>query len=218
MKTKFIQILTLSLLMVFQVALAQQVVTGTVTGQDGMPLPGATVVIKGTSTATTSDFDGNYTVAASNGDVLVVSFVGYNAAEATVDGATADFSLTPSNDLDEVVVVGYGTQDKKSLVHAVETVGSEELEKIQATSITQALQGTVSGVNVLTTGGIPGAGQTIRIRGIGSINASASPLIVVDGAVWAGGLNSIPQDQVESISVLKDASAAISVLEVQTAL
>ena len=91
MKTKFIQILTLSLLMVFQVALAQQVVTGTVTGQDGMPLPGATVVIKGTSTATTSDFDGNYTVAASNGDVLVVSFVGYNAAEATVDGAPADF-------------------------------------------------------------------------------------------------------------------------------
>lgn len=209
MKTKFIQILTFALIAVFQVALAQQVVTGSVIDQDGMPLPGATVVIKGTSSATTADFDGNYSIAAKNGDVLVISFVGYSAAEVTVDGATANASLSASNDLDEVVVVGYGRQDKKSIVHAVETVNSEELEKIQATSITQALQGTVSGVNVLTTGGIPGAGQTIRIRGIGSINASASPLIIVDGAIWAGGLNSIPQDQVESISVLKDASAAI---------
>ena len=209
MKTKFIKILTLVLIAVFQVTLAQQVVTGSVTSQDGMPLPGATVVIKGTSSATTADFDGNYTIAAKSGDVLVISYVGYSAAEVTVDGATANATLSSSNDLDEVIVVGYGSQDKKSLVHAVETVSSEELEKIQATSITQALQGTVSGVTVLTTGGVPGAGQTIRIRGIGSINASASPLIIVDGAIWAGGLNSIPQEQVESISVLKDASAAI---------
>ncbi len=209
MKTKFIQILTLSIVMVFQVALAQQTVSGTVTDADGLPLPGATVVVKGTSTATSADFDGNYSIAAANGDVLVISYVGYKATEITVNGATANASLTSSTALDEVIVVAYGKQDKKSLVHAVETVTSEELEKIQATNITQALQGTVSGVTVLTTGGIPGAGQTIRIRGIGSINASASPLIIVDGAIWAGGLNSIPQEQVESISVLKDASAAI---------
>ena len=196
-------------MMVFQVALAQQTVTGTVTDADGLPIPGATVSVKGTSTATTADFDGNYSIAASNGDVLVISYVGYNATEITVNGATANASLESSTALDEVIVVGYGKQDKKSLVHAVETVTSEELEKIQATNITQALQGTVSGVTVLTTGGVPGAGQTIRIRGIGSINASASPLIIVDGAIWAGGLNSIPQEQVESISVLKDASAAI---------
>ncbi len=209
MKIKFIQIVTLAFLAVFQVALAQQTVSGTVTDADGLPLPGATVVVKGTSTATSADFDGNYTIAAANGNVLVVSYVGYNAAEVTVNGATANVSLSSSTALDEVVVVGYGSLDKKSLVHAVETVDSEELEKIQATSITQALQGTVSGVTVLTTGGVPGADQTIRIRGIGSINASASPLIIVDGAIWAGGLNSIPQEQVESISVLKDASAAI---------
>lgn len=209
MKNKFNKVLTLSFAFAFQVALAQQVVTGTVTDSEGLPLPGATVVIKGTSTATSADFDGNYTIAAKNGDVLVISYVGYNAAEITVNSASANATLTSSTDLDEVIVVGYGTQDKNSLVHAVEVVTSEEIEKIQATSITQALQGTVSGVNVITTGGIPGAGQTIRIRGIGSINASASPLIIVDGAIWAGGLNSIPQEQVESISVLKDASAAI---------
>ena len=127
MKTKFIQILTFALIAVFQVALAQQVVTGSVIDQDGMPLPGATVVIKGTSSATTADFDGNYSIAAKKGDVLVISFVGYSAAEITVDGATANASLSASNDLDEVVVVGYGRQDKKSIVHAVETVNSEEL-------------------------------------------------------------------------------------------
>jgi hypothetical protein len=99
MKTKFIQILTFALIAVFQVALAQQVVTGSVTGQDGMPLPGATVVIKGTSSATAADFDGNYTIAAKNGDVLVISYVGYSAAEITVDGATANASLSTSNDL-----------------------------------------------------------------------------------------------------------------------
>ena len=209
MKNKFNKVLTLSFAFAFQVALAQQVVTGTVTDSEGLPLPGATVVIKGTSTATSADFDGNYTIAAKNGDVLVISYVGYNAAEITVNSASANATLTSSTDLDEVVVVGYGTQNKKSLVHAVEVVSSEEIEKIQATSITQALQGTVSGVNVITTGGIPGAGQTIRIRGVGSINASASPLIIVDGIIFTGSLNSIPQEQVESMSVLKDASAAI---------
>ena len=106
MKTKFIQILTLALIAVFQVALAQQVVTGSVTDQDGMPLPGATVVIKGTSSATTADFDGNYTIAAKNGEVLVISYVGYSAAEITVDGATANAILSSSNDLEEVVVTG----------------------------------------------------------------------------------------------------------------
>ena len=209
MKTKFNKILTLIFAFAFQVSLAQQVVTGTVTDSEGLPLPGATVVIKGTSTATSADFDGNYKIAAKNGDVLVISYVGYNAAEITVNSASANATLTSSTDLDEVVVVGYGTQNKKSLVHAVEVVSSEEIEKIQATSITQALQGTVSGVNVITTGGIPGAGQTIRIRGVGSINASASPLIIVDGIIFTGSLNSIPQEQVESMSVLKDASAAI---------
>ena len=196
MKNKFNKVLTLSFAFAFQVALAQQVVTGTVTDSEGLPLPGATVVIKGTSTATSADFDGNYTIAAKNGDVLVISYVGYNAAEITVNSASANATLTSSTDLDEVVVVGYGTQNKKSLVHAVEVVSSEEIEKIQATSITQALQGTVSGVNVITTGGIPGAGQTIRIRGVGSINASASPLIIVDGIIFTGSLNSIPQEQV----------------------
>ena len=207
MKTKFIQILTLALIAVFQVALAQQVVTGSVTDQDGMPLPGATVVIKGTSSATSADFDGNYTIAAKNGDVLVASYVGYSKTEVNVNAATVNISLSKNTGLDEVIVTAYGTQTKQSLVGSVAVIDAELIENQKVTSITQALQGTVPGVNIITSGGVPGTNPTIRIRGVGSINAAASPLIIVDGAPYAGNLNSISQDQVESISVLKDASA-----------
>lgn len=207
MKTRFIQILTLAFVAMFQVALAQQTVSGTVTDADGLPLPGATVVVKGTSTASSADFDGNYTISAANGDVLVVSYVGYEATEITVNGATANASLTSSNALDEVIVTAYGTQTKQSVVGSVAVISAEVIEAQKVTSVTQALQGTVPGVNIITSGGVPGTNPTIRIRGVGSINAAASPLIIVDGAPYAGNLNSISQDQVESISVLKDASA-----------
>ena len=207
MKTKFIQILTLSIVMVFQVALAQQTVSGTVTDANGLPLPGATVVVKGTSTATSADFDGNYSIAAANGDVLVVSYVGYSKSQVTVNAATINISLSNNTGLDEVIVSAYGTQTKQSLVGSVAVIDAELIENQKVTSITQALQGTVPGVNIITSGGIPGTNPTIRIRGVGSINAAASPLIIVDGAPYAGNLNSISQDQVESISVLKDASA-----------
>ncbi len=96
--------------MVFQVALAQQTVSGTVTDQNGQPIPGATVALKGTSTATTADFDGNFTIAANNGDVVVVSYVGFNAIEVTVDSATLNVSLASNTLLDEVFVTGYGSQ------------------------------------------------------------------------------------------------------------
>ena len=107
MKTKFIQTLTLSIVMVFQVALAQQTVTGTVTDAEGLPLPGAIVVVKGTSTATSADFDGNYSIAAANGDVLVVSYVGYSKAEVTVNAATINVSLSNNTGFDEVIVTAY---------------------------------------------------------------------------------------------------------------
>jgi len=209
MKTKINQILTSLLFLFGIVAFAQQTVTGTVSDESGNPLPGATVNILNSAIATTADFNGSYTISANQGDVLVASFVGFKNASIEVTSGAQDFVLSASTELDEVVVVGYGSTTKESLVHSVASIDGETIEKTQATSLTQALQGTVSGVTVLTSGGVPGSGQTIRIRGIGSINASASPLIVVDGVIFNGSINAIPQEQVESISVLKDASAAV---------
>ena len=207
MKTKFNLILTSILFLYGALAFAQQTVTGTVTDESGAPIPGATIF--NSNNSTTSDFDGNFEINSFVDDVITVSYVGYNQQQVTVTSLNVNVVLESSTSLDEVVVVGYGSSTKESLVHSVASIDGETIEKTQATSITQALQGTVSGVTVLTSGGVPGSGQTIRIRGIGSINASASPLIVVDGVIFNGSINSIPQEQVESISVLKDASAAV---------
>jgi TonB-dependent SusC/RagA subfamily outer membrane receptor len=208
MKTKLIQILTLALIAVFQVALAQQVVTGSVTNQDGMPLPGATVVIKGTSSATTADFDGNYTIAAKNGDVLVISYVGYNAAEVNVDGATANAILSSSNDLDEVVVTGYGTFSKEKFTGSAVTLSGEALSKKNVANISSALLGEAVGVTVVNTTGQPGSAATVRVRGrTGSINGNSSPLYVVDGIPFNGGINAINPNDIASTTILKDAAA-----------
>jgi TonB-linked SusC/RagA family outer membrane protein len=208
MKTKFIQILTFALIAVFQVALAQQVVTGSVTDQEGMPLPGATVVIKGTSSATTADFDGNYTIAAKNGDVLVISYVGYSAAEVTVDGATANAALSTSNDLDEVVVTGYGTFSKEKFTGSAVTLSGEALSKKNVSNITSALLGEAVGVTVVNTSGQPGSAATVRVRGrTGSINGNSAPLYVVDGIPFSGGINAINPNDIESTTILKDAAA-----------
>jgi TonB-linked SusC/RagA family outer membrane protein len=208
MKTKFIQILTFALIAVFQVALAQQVVTGSVTDQEGMPLPGATVVIKGTSSATTADFDGNYTIAAKNGDVLVISYVGYSAAEVTVDGATANAALSTSNDLDEVVVTGYGTFSKEKFTGSAVTLSGEALSKKNVSNITSALLGEAVGVTVVNTSGQPGSAATVRVRGrTGSINGNSAPLYVVDGIPFNGGINAINPNDIESTTILKDAAA-----------
>jgi len=193
---------------VFQVALAQQVVTGSVTDQEGMPLPGATVVIKGTSSATTADFDGNYTIAAKNGDVLVISYVGYSAAEVTVDGATANAALSTSNDLDEVVVTGYGTFSKEKFTGSAVTLSGEALSKKNVSNITSALLGEAVGVTVVNTSGQPGSAATVRVRGrTGSINGNSAPLYVVDGIPFNGGINAINPNDIESTTILKDAAA-----------
>jgi TonB-linked SusC/RagA family outer membrane protein len=208
MKTKFIQILTLALIAVFQVALAQQVVTGSVTNQDGMPLPGATVVIKGTSSATTADFDGNYTIAAKNGDVLVISYVGYSAAEFTVDGANTNATLSSSNDLEEVIVTGYGTFSKEKFTGSAVTLSGEALSKKNVANISSALLGEAVGVTVVNTTGQPGSAATVRVRGrTGSINGNSSPLYVVDGIPFNGGINAINPNDIASTTILKDAAA-----------
>ena len=205
---KHFNLFSLFFLAASMIAFAQSSITGTVSDADGSPLPGATVVVQGTSSGVTTDFDGNYSINASSGDVLSFSYVGYQTVDITVGSSlTINVTLTSDSALDEVIVTAYGTQTKQSVVGSVASIGSEILESSKATSVTQALQGSVPGVNIITSGGIPGTNPTIRIRGIGSINASAAPFIVVDGAPYAGNLNALSQDQIESISVLKDASA-----------
>lgn len=208
MKTKYNGILTLLLALLVQITFAQEkTVTGTVSDESG-PLPGVTVLIKGTNTGTQTDFDGNYSIKAATGNVLVFSFVGMSTVEKTVGTSNViNAVLEGSNLLEEVVVVAYGSQTKKSIVGAVTIVESDVIEKQQVTSITTALQGSVPGVNIISAGGQPGDNASIRIRGIGSINAEQEPLIVVDGAPFNGNLNTISPDQIQSLSVLKDASS-----------
>jgi TonB-linked SusC/RagA family outer membrane protein len=185
-------------------------ITGNVTSFiDGLPLPGANVLVQGTTTGTQTDFDGNYAINASSGNVLVFSYVGMKDQQISV-GSSNTINAVMQEDvsaLEEVVVVAYGTQTKESIVGSVVTVGEDLIDRTQSTTVTAALQGNVPGVNIITTGGVPGTEPTIRIRGVGSINASASPLIVVDGAPYNGNLNSLSQDQIATMSVLKDASS-----------
>jgi len=210
MKTKFSGILTLLLAFVVQLTFAQEkTVSGKIIDNSGLPLPGATVVVKGTSTGTASDFDGNYSIRTTQGATLVFSFVGYVTKEVLV-GTSNSINVSMSEDaasLEEVVVVAYGTQTKQSIVGSVGTINSSIIENQQVTSPLRALQGAVPGVNLITAGGQPGTNPEIRIRGFSSINADQSPLIILDGAAFNGNLNTISQDQIESISVLKDASS-----------
>ncbi|SEQ72196.1 TonB-linked outer membrane protein, SusC/RagA family [Hyunsoonleella jejuensis] len=210
MKTKFSGLLTLLLALVVQLSFAQEkTISGTVSDESGLPLPGTTVLVKGTTNGTSTDFDGKYSIKVNQGRTLVFSFVGYANKEVSV-GTSNTINVVMSEDasaLEEVVVVAYGTQTKQSIVGSVGVVSTEVIETQQVTSPLRALQGAVPGVNLLTAGGQPGTNPTIRIRGFSSLNADASPLIILDGAQFNGNINTISQDQIESMSVLKDASS-----------
>ncbi|WP_034041509.1 SusC/RagA family TonB-linked outer membrane protein [Wocania ichthyoenteri] len=211
MKLKLTWLLTLIMAFSIQFSNAQEKsISGEVTSSvDGLPLPGVSVIVKGTTRGAQTDFDGKYAIKASAGEVLVFSFVGMKDAQATI-GASNTVNMSLQEDiaaLDEVVVVAYGTQTKQSIVGSVGIVSSETIGNQQVTSPLRAIQGTVPGVNIISAGGQPGNNPAIRIRGFGSINADASPLIVLDGAAFNGNLNTVSQDQIESISVLKDASS-----------
>lgn len=209
MKTKITVILTLIFALIVQISFAQtKTISGNVTDESG-PLPGVGVVIKGTTTGAETDFDGNYSINAAVGDVLQFSFIGMKTSEQTV-GAASTINVVLASDteaLNEVVVVAYGTQTKESIVGAVTVVDNEIIEKQQVVSVVNALQGSVPGVNIIASGGQPGDNPIIRIRGVSSINADASPLIILDGSPFNGNLNTISSDQIESMNVLKDASA-----------
>lgn len=184
-------------------------VQGKITDKNGIPLLGVSVIVKNSTVGTQSDFEGNYTIKAKTGQTLVISFIGMKTIEKVVTNSNI-INITLEDDtesLDEVVVVAYGKQTKKSIVGSVASINTKTFDKQQATTVTTALQGSVAGVNVMSVGGQPGSNPIIRIRGFSSINGSNSPLFVVDGAVYNGNINVFSPDQIESISVLKDGSA-----------
>ncbi len=212
MKTKFNGILTLLLAFVVQLSFAQEkTISGTVVDETNMPLPGATVIIKGTTTGTSTDFDGNYSITANTGDVLTFSYVGYADQDATVGASNSiNISLAPDNALTEVVVVGYSSKKKTVLSSAVSQVSTKQLEAVASTTnVANALQGQAAGVSVVAQNGKPGQTAFVNIRGTASSNPNLQPLYILDGArVEASDLNLLNSSDIESISILKDAATA----------
>jgi len=185
-------------------------VQGTVADKNGEPMVGTTVVLEGTAKGTVTDNNGKYAMELSDADkngTLIFSFVGYNTTRVAINGqSVVNVVMEEGKVLDEVVVVGYGSQKKSSLTGAVSSVSQKDLKALPVVSLTQAIQGRVPGVSV-TNNSSPGSDPVIRIRGVGSISLNPNPLFVIDG-VPAGGLNSIDPKDIESLEVLKDASAA----------
>ncbi len=205
--------------------LAQKTVTGKVTdAADGMPLPGVNILVKGTSTGSVTDFDGNFAINVTDDAVLVFSFVGFQSQEISV-GTQSIINIQLGQDitqLGEIVVVGYGVQSKREVTGSISKVGGEELQSIAVPSFEAALQGKAAGVQVIQGSGTAGAGSMIRVRGIASLSAGGDPLYVVDGIPITqdyfindnrGAFNNNPlatinPNDIESVEILKDASAA----------
>lgn len=190
----------------------QETLRGVVVDKDNLPLPGVAVVIKSTTSGTVTDIDGNFTFTTEQSlpITLVTSFLGYKSQEIDVYEASEIIRITLSEDinyLDEVVVVGYGTAKKSSYTGSVAVVGARDLDKLEITSVGKALQGTVPGLQSVSSAGQPGSDASLYIRGIGSVNASTSPLYVVDGVPGANP-NQISARDIQSISILKDATAS----------
>lgn len=210
-------LLGLALLLTLSQLLAQTplLVSGRVTDEGGQPLPGVTVLVKNSSNGTTTNAEGTYrlSVPATNA-TIVVSYVGYLSQEIAVNSrSTIDVQLAPGDKtLNEVVVVGYGTQQKKDLTGAIATVGSRDIQKVPVSGFDQALKGQVAGLQITNTSGAPGGNTSVLIRGISSITGGNEPLYVIDGfpvnnAGFGNPLNTINPGDIESIDVLKDASA-----------
>lgn len=194
-------------------------IVGKITSADNSePIPGVNVKVKGTTKGVVSAIDGSYAITATRGNVLVFSFVGFDTQQITVkEAGTINVKLSPTlKDLNEVVVIGYGTAKKKDLTGSISSIKGDELRQTHPTTFDQALQGKVAGVVVQQISGQPGGGVSIQVRGVSSITGSNSPLYVIDGVIippvgdpGSGGnpLNSINPDDIESIDVLKDASS-----------
>lgn len=189
---------------------AQKTIQGIVRDNNNAPLPGVSVTVKGSSVGTTTDVNGSYSIVApGTSSVLIFSYVGFPSQELEVgNNATLNLSLSPSGgQLNEVVVVGYGTQKRKELTSAVATVSAEQFNKGNISDVAQLLQGKVAGLSIARPGGNPNGGFTIRLRGLSTLGANTSPLVVVDGQVGAD-INTIDPNDIQSIDVLKDAASA----------
>ncbi|MCC6723947.1 MAG: TonB-dependent receptor [Saprospiraceae bacterium] len=204
---------TTSLLLLFVGAVMAQnsrTVTGKVTSSGGEALIGVNVLIKNTTEGTATDVDGSYAIKAAPSDVLVFSYTGHKSAEVAVGNqSTINVTLEENSELlNEVVVVGYGTQRKEDLTGAVSIVNTDEMKKQASNDVTQMMQGRVAGVSI-TSDGQPGAAPNVRVRGVSTfgLGASAEPLYVVDGFPLAGGIRDINPNDIETIQVLKDATS-----------
>ena len=213
----FKQLLFVILLLCVAFGYAQQItVKGTVKDGSGQPLMGASVLVKGTSHGTAADFDGNFELKVDKGVTLVVSSVGYKSREVAAKAGTMNIVLQEdTQQLEDVVVIGYGAIKKKDLTGSVNLVTDKDFNKAPAVNADQLIQGKIAGVQMTSASGAPGEGQTIRIRGNGSLSLTSNPLIVIDGVPMNDGgvggsrsiFNSINPEDIESMTVLKDASS-----------
>ena len=184
-------------------------ISGKVTDEGGAPIPGVSVLVKGTTIGTVTNPDGNFSLAVPGNDVLSFSFIGMKTVEVQITdnnfyNVTMQYAVIG---VDEVMVVAYGTAKKESFTGSAEVINNATLEKRPVANISKAIEGQVAGVQATSGSGQPGEGATIVIRGFGSINSSNNPLYVVDGVPFDGDLNSINPGDIESMTILKDASA-----------
>jgi len=211
-KTRWLEKLSLvfGLLLCTTLVMSAQNVSGTLTDADGQPIIGATIVVDGTTIGTITDENGNYSINAKPGDVLNVSYLGFESQSITVgDSGTINFSMqSDAALLDEVVVVGYGTRKKSHNTGAISQVGGGEIAALQTARVDDALAGKLAGVLIQNQDGAPGADPKIQVRANSSISGDSNPLIVVDGYPITGSLATVNPNDIESIEVLKDAASA----------
>ncbi len=206
---KKVYLLLLGILFLTVQSFAQRTVTGKVTDDNGNPLSNVSVIVKGTKVGTTTKADGTYSInVPANGNTLVFSSVDMVPQELAISSNSISVKMqTSTTNMNEVVVTAYGTQKRESITGSVAKIGAEQLEKRLTTNISQALAGAAPGISATSGNGQPGSSAGIRIRGIGSINASSSPLYVVDGFPYGGYIGDLNTNDIESISLLKDASS-----------
>ncbi|WP_443936790.1 SusC/RagA family TonB-linked outer membrane protein [Pedobacter sp. MW01-1-1] len=210
-KKELVSFMGMLLLTLFSLSLYAQNITirGKIVESSGQPIPGASIKVKGATTGTTADGSGNFQLSAPANATLEISFIGYITQEKQVKGQT-NLTITLNTDtknLQDVVVIGYGTQRKEAITGSVASISGAKLNEVPAPNISQALQGRVAGVEITQTSTKPGATMQIRIRGTRSINAENDPLIVLDGIPFGGTIADISTDDIQTLDILKDASA-----------
>lgn len=207
MVKKLFSLFMISLLSITLVYAKDMAISGVVVDETGEPLIGASVQVKGTSLGTITDINGEFAMDVPSGSTLIVSFIGLHSQEVPAAKQMRIVLRENSEQLGEVVVTGYGGVTKGSFAGSAQAVDAEAIEKKSPTEISKALAGEIAGVQVVNTSGQPGTNATVRIRGLGSINASTRPLYVVDGVTYDGDISSIDPGDIASTTILKDATA-----------